>query len=595
MTQPETWDISILYGGFDDPRWQADMRSAQEASLEALAYGKGLTPEGFREETCAEALTRIDRALRLTSQTTTYANMLHIADSGRRDALDMLEALDEAGANNTAAVSALSRLIQRTGMAERLAECPALKDYAAFFRRQAVAALHALPEETEAAVLRMQQTGGQSWSRLRGILEASMTAEVELDGVTQTLPVTKVRALFSSGDPAVRHQALLADIEAGRKSSVVFAACLNGIKGEALTIARMKSFESVLDWMLFISRMERATLDALNAAIVEALPAFRRFLKAKARYLGYESGLPYCDISAPVGRENRRFNLEEARCFLVDVFSGADRELADFTDNAFRSRWIDALPRAGKQGGAMCIPLHTAKESRIFANFDGSLSGVVTLAHELGHAWHDRCMFRAPLLLRDAPTPVCETASTFCETLVYERALENASGQERLYSLNAVLSGAVQVVVDIYSRFLFEDEVLRRRAEGGLDADTLCGIMQECQRAAYGDSLDPSATHPYMWVDKVHYYIPDFHYYNFPYAFGLLFARGLYGAYRRQPEGFFPRYDRLLERTCTSSVEEAGASMGLDLTQTAFWKGSLNDFEMMADEFERLVMEEGRL
>jgi pepF/M3 family oligoendopeptidase len=426
-------------------------------------------------------------------------------------------------------------------------------------------------------------------------MEASMTAEVELDGITQTLPVTQVRAMFSSGDPIVRRKALLADIEAGRKSAVVFAACLSGIKGEALTIARLKGFESVLDWMLFLSRMERATLDALHSAVSEALPAFRRFLKAKARHLGYEAGLPYCDIGAPVGHEGRRFSLEEARSFLTDLFAGVDRGLADFTDNAFLSHWIDALPRAGKQGGAMCIPLHTAKESRIFANFDGSLSGVVTLAHELGHAWHDQCMFRAPLLMRDAPTPVCETASTFNETLVYERALENAEGQERLYYLNAVLSGAVQVVVDIYSRFLFEDEALRRRAEGSLDADTLCGIMLQCQRAAYGDSLDPDALHPYMWVDKVHYYIPDFHYYNFPYAFGLLFARGLYGAYKRQTDGFFQRYDKLLEQTCTLSVEEAGASLGLDLTQPAFWKDALNDFEIKAIEFERLVMEEGRL
>jgi oligoendopeptidase F len=324
-------------------------------------------------------------------------------------------------------------------------------------------------------------------------------------------------------------------------------------------------------------------------AIRGALPAFRRFLKAKARLLGPSEALAYCDALAPVGRDSRRFDLAQARRFLADAFSGVDGALARFVDDAFECRWIDAMPRAGKQGGAMCFPLHTAGESRVFLNFDGSVSGVVTLAHELGHAWHDRCLFRVPILNRDAPTPLCETASTFNETLVYARALEGAAGEERLFYLNAVLSGAVQNVVDIYGRFLFEDEVVRRRAEGGLDADTLSAIMEKCQIEAYGDSLDPSALHPTMWVDKVHYYIPDFHYYNFPYAFGLLFARGLYGEYRRRPEDFFPRYEKLLEESGALGVEEAGFVMGLDLTKKDFWAGALGDFEAMADEFERLA------
>lgn len=589
MTEAETWDLSVLYDGFDDPRWQADFRRAQEAAHEALGYVKGLPPERFSAETAAEALARIDRALLLHSKTTTYAGMLHIADSARQDALRMLEALDPAGADNVLAVSALTRLILRTGMAERLAGEPSLSAYAAFFRRQAELAPHALPEETEAAVLRLQQTGGQSWSRLRGVLEASMTAEIALDGEKKTLPVTQVRAMFSSADPALRRRCMAADIEAGRKSAAVFAACLSGIKGEALTIAQMRGYESVLDWMLSVSRMKRETLSAMLTAIEYALPAFRRFLKAKARVLDCGESLAYCDALAPVGRDSRSYNLSVARCFLADAFSGVDGALARFTDDAFERRWIDAMPRAGKRGGAMCFPLHTEGESRVFLNFDGSLSGVVTLAHELGHAWHSRCLFRQPFINRDAPTPLCETASAFNETLVYARALEGAAGEERLFYLNAVLSGAVQNVVDIYGRFLFEDEVLRRRAEGGLDADALCGIMEKCQLAAYGDSLDPRALHPTMWVDKVHYYIPDFHYYNFPYAFGFLFARGLYGEYRRRPEGFFPRYERLLEESGALTVEEAGLVMGLDLTKKDFWKAALGDFEVMADEFERLA------
>lgn len=584
--KPSEWDLSALYDGFGDPRWRADFASLRDAARAALSHVKILAPEDIDARDAGTALQKIDAALTLHARTAAYARMVQMADNRRTDALGMLTALDQPGADIAVAVSAFSRLLQRSGQAEALAEDPALEPYAAYFRLQAEAARHALPEAAEDAVLRMQKTGGQAWGRLRDAMEASMTAQVALDGKTESLPIAQVRAGFSDGDADVRGRCFSADIETGRAAGTVFAACLSGIKGEALEMARLRGFDGVLDWMLFISRMERKTLDALQTAIRDALPWFRRFLKAKARLLGCAGGLPYCDISAPVGNAGR-FTLFEARRFLVEAFSGADAELAAFADAAFEKNWIDTMPRAGKQGGGICFPLDAARGSRILLNFDGGFSGVASLAHELGHAWHDRQMFRLPQLLRDAPTPVCETASTFCETLVYAHALKSAAGGARLFHLNAVLSGAVQTIVDTHSRFLFEDEVLRRRAAGPLTADALAKIMAESQRAVYGDSL--GELHPYMWVDKVHYYIPDFHYYNFPYAFGLLFARGLYAEYCRRPADFFGRYNRLLGETCTLRVEEAGRNMGFDLTKPAFWRDALGDYEEMADEFERLA------
>ncbi len=585
MAQPD-WDLTVLYRGFDDPFWRADCAAAKVAAREALSCIKDLSPGDFD---AALALQKIEASLLLHARTATYARMVQMADGARADALDALATLDQAGADNAAAVSVFARLVQKSGRADALAAEPALLNYAAFFRLQAEAARHALPEAVEPIVLRMQQTGGQGWSRLRDAMESGMTAAVTLGGATKTLPIAQVRALFSDADADVRKNCLAADMDAGCRAGTVYAACLNGIKGEALEMAQLRGYDSVLDWMLSLSRMEKKTLDALQAAILGALPAFQRFLKAKARLLGHETALPYCDISAPVGH-TARFTLSEARRFLVDAFYGADPALAAFTDAAFENNWIDAIPRAGKQSGGICFPLHAAHESRILVNFDGGFSGVASLAHELGHAWHDRQMFSLPLILRDAPTPVCETASAFNETLVYEYARAKATGSARLSHLNAVLSGAVQTILDTHSRFLFEDEVFRRRADGPLTADALASIMENCQRAVYGDAL--SALHPYMWIDKVHAYIPDFHYYNFPYAFGLLFARGLYRAYKQAPGVFFARYNRLLAQACTCSVEEAGLNMGLDLTDEAFWRGALSDFIDLAEEFERLSFEE---
>ena len=242
--------------------------------------------------------------------------------------------------------------------------------------------------------------------------------------------------------------------------------------------------------------MDRATLDALISAMKESLPAFRRFFRAKAQKLGYEGGLKFYDLFAPLGSSVKEYSLDEARALLQQVFSKFSNKMAKFIDHAFEDHWVDVYPRPGKVGGAFCAGAHPLGTSYVLANFDGSLSSVSTFAHELGHAYHNDCVKDNPILMSDYPMPLAETASIFNETMLAHQVLKTATPGEKFTLLESSLMEITQTAVDIYSRYLFETEVIDTRADHAMTVDELKDAMLRAQDATYGDGLDKNVRHP---------------------------------------------------------------------------------------------------
>ena len=285
-----------------------------------------------------------------------------------------------------------------------------------------------------------------------------------------------------------------------------------------------------------------------------------------------------------MGKSDKTYTVEEAKDYLLGIFKTFDSELTEMVKCAFENGWIDFYPREGKVGGAFDCGVPSAKESRVLTNFDGSFSDIVTLAHELGHSFHDRQVFKNSILNQDYSMPVAETASTFNEVLVMSEAIANAkSVDEKLALIEGQLMDACQIICDIYSRYTFETSVFENRPGEFMSADRLCELMLSAQKKAYGDGLDENVMHPYMWLCKGHYYSGGLSFYNFPYAFGGLFARGLYAKYKKEGAPFVETYKKMLRSTAVCDIEDCAMVAGVDLTKREFWCEGL---KTIADEIE---------
>lgn len=471
------------------------------------------------------------------------------------------------------------------------------RDHDFAVRKAQVAARHQMAEGEEDLAARLSLPGSSAWGKLHGnvtsrlVVEVAMPADVQDDraGKVVSLPMSAVRGLAHDPDAAVRRAAYEAELRGWETVGVPLAAAMNGIKGEVATLNARRGWPDALEPALFGNNVDRETLDAMHAACIDSFPDFRRYFRAKARLLGHPGALPWQDMFAPVGKGARRWSYADAEAYVIDQFGTYSGRLADVARRAMAGHWVDAGPRDGKRDGAFCMSMR-ADESRILMNFAGSFNSVQTLAHELGHAYHNVNLADRTALQRSTPMPFAETASIFCETLVTTASLDASRGDDRLAMLDAFLENASQVVVDIHSRFLAESRILERRARRELSVDELCTIMREAQVETYGDGLDADRLHPYMWAMKPHYYGTR-SFYNWPYTFGLLFGLGLYARYRADAGAFRAGFDDLLAHTGMEGAADLGRRFGIDFASVAFWQGSLDVCRAQIDAF---VAEVGR-
>jgi pepF/M3 family oligoendopeptidase len=466
---------------------------------------------------------------------------------------------------------------------EVIAKSTIAQDHAYLLRQAKELSRKQMSPDEEALAADLGVTGGSSWSRLHGNVTSILQATVN----GENMPVSMIRTLAYEADRSLRQAAYEAEIAAWKTAEVPLAAAMNSIKGEVNTLAKRRGWDSPLDDALFNANIDRQTLDAMMAAAKDSYPVFRRYMSAKARALGLTK-LCWCDMFAPLSADEREWPYEEATSFVAKQFSSFSTKMGDFAQRAFKENWIDAEPRLGKRDGAFCTPVRK-DESRVMMNFKPAYGSVTTLAHELGHGYHNLCLANRTSLQRSTPMTLAETASIFCETIAKQAALKEADAGEKLAILEASLQGSCQVVVDISSRFIFEQSVFEKRRDRELSASELCALMVDAQQQTYGEGLEASSLHPYMWAMKPHYYSSGRSYYNFPYMFGLLFGLGLYAEFEKSPETFKSGYDDLLSSTGLYDAATLAARFGIDIRDKAFWAASLATIGRDIEEFERLV------
>lgn len=483
------------------------------------------------------------------------------------------------------------------------ADFPQFKKYEYLLNEEIDQTLHQMPAELEKLASELQQTGGNAWEKLHEQIISNLKDEET--GKT----FNELRNDAFSSNPELRYESYKKEIALLKQNEIAIAASLNNLKGETLTLNKRRDFaddDGFLLRSLSSSRLSKKSLDALISAIEKSLPGWRRYFQAKAKYLKNHNltiskdnskGLAFYDLFAPLSKPSneksdsplsKTWTFDEAIQYVIQKYYSFSRKMGDFATNAYKNHWIDAEIRPGKVGGAYDEDIPKGHQSRVLSNFTGAFSDVVTLAHELGHAYHFSCMENQSPLFYDYPMTLAETASTFAETIVKQDIISKSSGFDKLVALELDLQDASQTLVDILSRFYFERSVFQNRKSGELSAKDFCALMLKAQNNSYGAGLG-NEKHEYMWAVKSHYYSTGFDFYNYPYAFGQLFSMALYRQYKEKGDAFTKTYPKILSQTGNMSCEDLCKIAGLDIQDEKTWSDAISVYTKEIDEFERLA------
>ncbi len=445
-----------------------------------------------------------------------------------------------------------------------------------------------LPPEQEALIVDLSVDGFRAWERLYQTVVGRITVPWTENGQEEKLSVGQAYNKFANPDPAVRARHFARWTEAWEAESELCAVALNHLGGFRLATYRHRGWDSVLARALKDNRISQATLDAMWGAVDTAKDRLVLYFQRKAELLGLEQ-LAWHDELAPIANSVSPLSYDAAADFVVEQFEQFSPRMAEFARFALESRWVEAEDRPGKRPGGYCTSLPISRQSRVFMTFGGTSDGASTLAHELGHAYHNHVQWDLPTLARGFTLSTAETASTFAELVVSRAAIARARTRaEKLTLLDEALRDAATMFMNIHARFLFETRFYEARKEGPLSVEQLNEMMVGAQKDAFRNAL--SAYHPQFWASKAHFYGSGTPLYNFPYTFGFLFSAGVYRRALDGGSGFEESYVGLLRDTGRMTTEElAQRHLGVDLSQPDFWLSAVDMAMAGLPEFLRLT------
>lgn len=416
--------------------------------------------------------------------------------------------------------------------------------------------------------------GYHGWGEHYNTIVGRISIPWEEDGKESALSIGQADNLLDNPDPAIRDRMSVLWEKAWAGEADLCADTLNRLAGFRLKLYGMRNWNDPLREPLRMNRMSSDTLTAMWNAVEEGMEPLKRYLQLKAKRMGKDK-LSWHDVNAPIATSQVKISYDEAAVLIRDAFAQFSPDMAKLAETAFDEHWIEAEDRTGKRPGGFCTSFPLSRQSRIFMTYSGTPSNVSTLAHELGHAYHGALVESLPPLAQEYAMNVAETASTFAEALVNDALLRRAdSDEEKLALLDDRLQRAVAFCMNIRARYLFETRFYERRASGMLEANELNSLMEEAQKEAFGNTL--SSWHPHFWAAKLHFYLTDVPFYNFPYTFGYLFSTGLVAVAEREGVTFSEKYDRLLKDTGVMTVEQLGQHhLGVALNEPQFWKDAV--------------------
>lgn len=586
------WNMQQIWKSFSDSEYKKSIEKLQQL-IKQISYHVKNPIKDFNQ--FLKIYLSMDNELGSLSESLyAYSYSIYATDTTNTESLNNMALLEELQVSIADYQLVFRQILKenQTKLSSFFHSFPEYKKYEFILEEEISYFNHQMERKEESIANDLQRFGGDAWSKLHEQIISNLVDKET--GKT----FNQLRNDAYSPDRNIRKESYYKEIALLEQNQIAISSALNNIKGATISLNKKRNwgdgFEGAINRSLFSSRLSRKSLDALISAIEDSIPMWQEYLfeKAKALNLKDEKGnsekCSFYDIFAPLITESsdkeKDWTYQEAKEFIINKFSEFSSHMGDFVKTAFEENWVDAEIRKGKVGGAFCIDFPLQKVSRVLTNFSGTTSDILTLAHELGHAYHHFCIKDLDYNLCSYPMTLAETASIFAETMVTNSMLKTANLSEKINLLEMHLSDSCQTLLDILSRFYFEKSVFEERENKELVAEDFCRLMNDAQNKTYGNSLTETK-HPYLWAVKTHYYSPSLDFYNFPYAFGQLFALGLYSQYKESPKEFPSQYQELLKNTGSMTCEEVCKLAGFDITTKDFWLSGIKELKLEFEEW----------
>ncbi|MFA1818764.1 M3 family oligoendopeptidase [Virgibacillus oceani] len=577
-TYKPTWDLDVIFPGGSESEEFHTYITDNEKEMENLAIEVDrFSPEQSNiNEGLTNIVNQLEKITKKAREASAFVSCLSAQDVNDKKASLLVGKRSELKAKMDAIQTNMEqKLIQidETSWHEILQSDP-LQEVSFVLNENREKAKERLSVDEEVLINDLEVDGYHAWSQMYDAIVGKLQVEIEEDGKVNSYSVGQASNKVVNPDRNVRKHVFSQISKAWKENADLFGQTLNHLAGFRLQKYKHRNWEDVLEEPLAINRMKKETLDAMWTAITNNKKYFVEFLNKKAELLGLEK-LSIYDVSAPISKSVNTVSYSEGADFIVEQFGKFSPKMADFAEMAFEKRWIEAEDRAGKRPGGFCTSFPDSEQTRIFMTYSGTSSNIATLAHELGHAYHQHVMNDVNGLNQRYAMNVAETASTFAEMIVADANVKSAQNNEgKLALLEDKIQRSVAFFMNIHARFLFETQFYEERKQGMVPVDRLNELMVEAQKEAYSNALD--AYDENFWSSKLHFHITGVPFYNFPYTFGYLFSLGIYAAAKEHGNAFEDDYIALLRDTGRMNVEDlAKKHLNVDLTTTDFWESAI--------------------
>jgi oligoendopeptidase F len=593
---PQRWNLKSDFPSLESAEYKSfvlQLEYAVQAWVESVKKIPVLTSENA--ETWAESVERLEEISKDFSHLSSYVHCLGSEDTQSEANKKAAYQIGVLGAEYSKAYTLMNLAIKNASTPdfEKFLLLPKANSIRSFFVRMKEESQYLMDGPREALAADLGVTGFEAWGRLYNQLTGSLKFSIRSkDGSEKTYSMADRRSLLSDSDPEIRRQAFVSSNKSLAEVQDTLAACLNGIAGTRLTLNKYGGVPHYLTSSLFQAKMDQSTVDVMLACVEKYRPLVHSYLIGKAKCLGREK-LGYQDLGAPLPLQgSTRLSWEEATDLVLKAFERFYPALAQFSREMLSEGQVESEQRPGKRPGAYCTKSYRTRQSRVFMTFGGAFGDAKTLAHELGHAFHNLTMADMRPFACMSGMSLAETASTFAEAVVDQALIEDPSvnAELRAQILTEKMDNAVVFLLDIPMRYLFERKFYEERAKGEVPATRLCELMLETQKEVFGDSLAEGELDPYFWASKLHFYITGVSFYNFPYTVGHLLSQSLFIQAQKEGSSFLPQYEQFLRLTGTNSVESVVAkSLNADVTKPLFWNAVLGHLETDYREYLKVV------